>query len=271
MEHQPFNMAQCLYPITLKSEGRIVPCYKCYNCKMKRASNWSYRLMQELKVSNTAHFITLTYDTTNVPITQKGLMNLNKRHIQLFMKKLRKKNNLSLKYYVAGEYGTKTRRPHYHMILFNCHINTIQDCWQYGQIHYGTVSEASVGYTLKYISKPTRIPMWKGDDRQKEFSLMSKGIGINYIYDKRIIEWHKNDLLNRKYVNLLDGKKASMPRYYKEKLYTIEEQLLISEYLQAQEQDKQLQLLDMDSVVLRNQISERAKAQNNRYRDNTFL
>lgn len=32
-------------------------------------------------------------------------------------------------------------------------------------------------------------------------------------------QWHKNDLENRMYVNTLDNKKASMPRYYKDKIY----------------------------------------------------
>jgi len=33
-------------------------------------------------------------------------------------------------------------------------------------------------------------------------------------------KWHKSDLENRMYVNLEDGKKIAMPRYYKDKIYT---------------------------------------------------
>lgn len=149
-------------------------------------------------------------------------MTLDKKHMQDFMKRLRKRNKNQLKYYLCGEYGGKTNRPHYHLILFNADIKTIQPAWDMGQVHYGQVSEASVGYTLKYISKTQKIPLHQNDDRLKEFSLMSKGLGKSYIRET-IIRWHKEDLLNRMYCNLKDGKKIAMPRYYRDKLYTKDE------------------------------------------------
>lgn len=112
-------------------------------------------------------------------------MDLSKRDIQLFLKRLRKAHESHrgqmqpIKYYAVGEYGGITGRPHYHIILFNADIELIQDAWQNGQVHYGKVSGASVGYTLKYMTKPSRIPMHRNDDRTKEFSLMSKGLGKN--------------------------------------------------------------------------------------------
>lgn len=174
--------------------------------------------MQEEKVSRSACFLTLTYDTATVPITDKGFMNLQKRDIQLFMKRLRKSNEHKLKYYLCGEYGGKTFRPHYHALLFNAELPTIQPAWPLGSIHYGSVTGASVGYTLKYMAKPSRIPLHKNDDRQKEFSLMSKGLGSNYL-TPAMKKYHLSDLLNRMYCNLEDGKKISMPRYYKNKIY----------------------------------------------------
>lgn len=38
-----------------------------------------------------------------------------------------------------------------------------------------------------------------------------------------INRWHKSDVENRIYVNLEGNKKASMPRYYKDKIYNDEE------------------------------------------------
>lgn len=35
-----------------------------------------------------------------------------------------------------------------------------------------------------------------------------------------MIRWHKADILNRMYINVEAGKKASMPRYYKDRIYT---------------------------------------------------
>lgn len=158
-----------------------VPCGRCPECVSRRISAWSFRLMQEDKNSLSANFITLTYDTKHVPISRNGFMSLDKRDLQLFFKRLRKNQNTKgniyntpIKYYAVGEYGGTTNRPHYHLILFNASIELIQESWQKGQVHYGTVSGASIGYTLKYMSKPSRIPMHKNDDRIPEFSLMSK-------------------------------------------------------------------------------------------------
>lgn len=178
--------------------------------------------MEEDKISSSSLFITLTYDTDNVHITPRGFMNLDKRDVQLFMKKLRKQNTNTLKYYACGEYGDKTKRPHYHIILFNANLQTIQKNWKHGQIHYGTVSEASVGYTLKYMSKPIKVPLHQNDDRNKEFSLMSKGIGKSYLTHK-MLKWHHADLKERMYCNIKDNKKIAMPRYYKEKIYNQEQ------------------------------------------------
>lgn len=172
----------CLTPILIKNksthQGNVVPCGKCAACVKRRISAWSFRLMQEEKVSTSAHFITLTYDTTHVPITQNGFMSISKRHVQLFLKRLRKAHSGSqasgIKYYCVGEYGGKTKRPHYHVLLFNCDIEHVEPSWKWGQVHYGNVCGASVGYTLKYMSKPSKIPLHRNDDRVPEFSLMSK-------------------------------------------------------------------------------------------------
>lgn len=212
------------YQVKHKTQGRTipVPCGKCPECCKRRTSGWSFRLIQEEKKSESSYFLTLTYDTKHVPITQNGFMGLDKRHLQLFFKRLRKAHegygNKPIKYYAVGEYGGETFRPHYHVILFNADINKIQPAWAMGQIHYGEVNGASVGYTLKYISKPKRIPLHRNDDRLPEFSLMSKGLGANYI-TPAMCRWHTADLDNRMYCNIEGGKKIAMPRYYKDKIY----------------------------------------------------
>lgn len=176
----------CLLPIKIKNnlgDEVEVPCSKCPKCRARRISSWSFRLMQEDKVSESAHFITLTYGNTHVPITNRGFMSLAKDDVQKFFKRLRKQQDKlypdakPIRYYLAGEYGDKRKRPHYHAIMFNAKLELIQPAWQKGEVYYGTVSEASVGYTMKYISKPSQIPMHKNDDRLKEFALMSKGLG----------------------------------------------------------------------------------------------
>ena len=217
-------MAACMTPFAVRDsktqETQNVPCGKCPNCKARRVSAWSFRLMQEDKVSVTSYFLTLTYSNDTVPITKKGFMTVRKRDLQLFFKRLRKLNpETKIKYYAAAEYGDKTNRPYYHIIIFNALVETFQPAWKMGEIHYGFVSEASVGYSLKYISKPSKIPLHANDDRQRVFALMSKGLGIAYITEA-MVKWHKSELTARMYCNLKDGKKIAMPRYYKTKIYT---------------------------------------------------
>lgn len=173
----------CITPFLIRhkitGENIPVPCGKCPVCVKRRISGWSFRLRQEDKVSTSSAFITLTYDTKYVPITRNGYMCLNRRDVQLFIKRLRKNqapdySPNSIKYYAVGEYGGKSARPHYHLIMFNTDIECIDKAWGLGSVHYGTLTPQSVGYCLKYMSKPGRIPYHKNDDRIPEFSLMSK-------------------------------------------------------------------------------------------------
>lgn len=182
----------CETPFTVrhKTKGMSipVPCGRCPKCVSRRTSAWSFRLMQEEKVSDSALFITLTYDTDHVPFSKNGFMDLSRRDVQLFFKRLRKHHKgdrcKSIKYYAVGEYGGKTRRPHYHLILFNAKIESVQLAWNLGHVHYGQVTGASVGYTMKYIAKPWRA-MHCNDDRTPQFALMSKGL-VRHISRKRL-------------------------------------------------------------------------------------
>jgi len=236
--------SRCITPFQVRdkitTQWMALPCGKCPNCMKRRTSGWSFRLMKEGERSETALFVTLTYDTKYVPLTKNGYMTLKKRDIQTYMKRLRKLSDTKLKYYVCGEYGSKRDRPHYHMIIFNADAEKVEKAWSeyragfgyvpFGTIYIGEVNEASIGYTLKYMQKPGKIPKHQNDDRQKEFSLMSKGLGQNYITDA-MNKWHKNDLVNRMYVPIKDGKKIAMPRYYKDKIYSETQKLLINNHL----------------------------------------
>lgn len=220
-----------------------VPCGKCQPCFARRVSGWSKRLMEEEKDAILSWFVTLTYDNDHVPLTKNGFMTLVKKDVQDFMKRLRyySPKGVKIKYYAAGEYGSDTMRPHYHIILFNAQPDHIDRAWcengqTIGNVYYGNVQEASVGYTLKYISKKGKIPMHKRDDRQPEFSLSSTKLGAKYI--DRMGKWHEEDIMNRMYCNIEDGKKIAMPRYYKDKLYTKEQREHIGSTLAGKQEDE---------------------------------
>lgn len=144
---------RCIHPLYLPKTGLTVPCGHCNFCLSNRRADWSFRLFQETKVSQSAHFLTLTYDDSTVPVGD-DCYSLCKRDLQLFTKKLRKENGSKLRYYAVGEYGTKTNRPHYHSIMFNLQPRTVEalpNIWNLGMVHVGDVNEASIHYVTKYV------------------------------------------------------------------------------------------------------------------------
>lgn len=196
-----------------------VPCGRCPECIERRTNQWILRLTEEMKTMNPALFLTLTYSTETVPITKNGFMTLDKTDLQKFFKRLRKHHPTTIKYYGVGEYGTNKKRPHYHVIILGTYPQFIQKSWNLGDIHIGTVSSSSIAYCCKYIAKDsllTRKTKHGRDDRQIEFSLMSKKLGLNYI--KKRSDWHHADI-NRNYAIVEDGIKIPLPRYYREKIY----------------------------------------------------
>lgn len=241
-------MAQCITPLYVRNDMTMeqipVRCGKCPPCLKARVSGWSFRLQQEEKQSDSALFVTLTYSTENVPITPKGFMTLRKRDVQLMFKRIRKarpKNAKPVVYYYCGEYGGKTMRPHYHLIVFNVDHQEIIDGWSYttskkkdakryalGNVHFGEVNGASISYCLKYMQKEGRIPLHANDDRLKEYSNMSKGIGANYL-TPQMVRYHKK-VLTRVYCTMEGNVKIPMPRYYRDKIYTENEKEIIAEY-----------------------------------------
>lgn len=217
-----------------------VPCGKCPACLQNRSNSWLIRLVEESKICQTAYFVTLTYSEDSVPVTQTGLRTLQKSDFQNFVKRLRKSSSNiletrcipgtqwsvsclgSIRYYCAGEYGDKFKRPHYHAIIFNAKPENIERSWSLaleaiGDVDIAPNSEATMAYTLKYLHKGRIIPAFKGDDRLPEFSLMSKGLGVSYL-SPEMVAYHQADK-TRFYATLPGGVKTPLPRYLKQKIY----------------------------------------------------
>lgn len=244
----------CITPIMLKKETvkqavsdtyfmQKVPCGKCVECKKQRVNSWYVRLMSEMKQCSSAHFVTMTYDDDCITHSDNGLPNLDYKDVQKFFKRLRKKQEEKIKYFLVGEYGSKTGRPHYHAIIFNVNnTSNILEEWKYGFVHIGNVTDASIYYTLKYALKKTFQPYNENDDRKPEKALMSKGLGLNYLTPD-MVKHFKEDVSRP--VTFLGNKKLPLPRYYRDKLFTDSEKkirlLSMSEMLDKrydQESDK---------------------------------
>lgn len=224
---------ECLGPITVKkSPGDPkqfirVPCGKCASCLERKRSQWTFRLLQELKVSFSAWFVTLTYNDENEP----GY--ISKVDVQLFIKRLRKwisdhsADPKKLRYFIVGEYGKNTFRCHYHGILFNTpeEINLateknynkiLEDLWGKGFVHVGDVTGRSIGYTCKYIINEK--VKWIGDKKlQLSFNLMSRKPGIGVCYVEKMGSYHNENKIH--YAVGDNGKKTALPRYYRDKIF----------------------------------------------------
>lgn len=151
----------CIKTIYLRTKELSVPCGKCPECRKAKVNSWLFRLDKELERSTNPLFITLTYSDDNLIWTNDGKQTLYKKDLQDFFKRLRhhhNKNQLNatkIKYYAVGEYGSKTKRPHYHIIMFNSpDAHLIQSTWGNGHTMSLPLTGGGTNYVLKYMSKP---------------------------------------------------------------------------------------------------------------------
>lgn len=204
---------ECLRPKYLHKQDMVVPCGNCGFCAATRRSDWAVRIAYERKLHTSSCFITLTYANPHL-VWASGHPQLHRRHVQLFLKRVRKAGH-KLRYYGVGEYGSKTFRPHYHMIIFgDVPESVIRKSWDYGEVHIGTCTDESVLYTLSYMINKNDWRMSRG--RVRTFNMMSKSIGKNYL-TKAMIAWHRS---GRKNYCILDANVKHLPRYYKVKIFS---------------------------------------------------
>lgn len=208
---------ECQTPRYLSKIDMAVPCGNCVFCTATKRSDWALRLHYEGRRHLVKKFITLTYADAHLR-WKNGISQLDKRDVQLWLKRLRRAGP-KVRYYAVGEYGSKTFRPHYHIILF-CWDGfknldgLIRESWPHGHVHIGTVTEESVMYTLGYIINGKG---WKmRTRRERPFALMSKGLGKNYL-TAAMIEWHRS---GRKNYAMLYREKRHLPRYYKLQIFS---------------------------------------------------
>ena len=195
-----------------------VPCGHCRECKMDYAKQWANRMILESEDWPCNLFLTTTYRNEDLPINAaSGFPTLSKLDVQLFMKRLRKYfAPRRIRFYFAGEYGTRTHRPHYHAIIFNLGLKdfpdirihsynelkqplyyspTLEKIWSHGFILMGDVTWKTCNYVARYVTKKQKAseldlipnPDFDPEDvdsepyvlpYQPEFSLCSRRPGI---------------------------------------------------------------------------------------------
>lgn len=218
-----------------------IPCGQCIECKLNYAREWATRGMLEMNYGynggkypdGTCWFITLTYSDEYLPTavkvnTETGEkfegISLEKHDIQKFCKRLRYHYpQMKSKYISAGEYGTNTQRPHYHMIWFGIpleqeqfkkvgmsptndpywKLDKLNDIWGMGHVTIGRVTWESIGYVMRYNLKKV-----KGKDKlwyemqgmNEEFTTKSQRIGKDYLdmYQDKIYQTDSIPITNKK-------------------------------------------------------------------------
>lgn len=181
-----------------------VGCGKCEVCRTQKSKQWAVKAECEGRCWKNKTFITLTYNPENLPKDRK----LDRKHIQKFWKRLRyhtykhtkkepfgrfeglemeeipenelhemfdrnyqRKNKKPIRYINCGEYGPKTKRPHYHAVIYNFKPDDLrryakdrrgywlytskklEEIWGKGFVIIGNATTDTAAYVARYCTK----------------------------------------------------------------------------------------------------------------------
>lgn len=294
-------------------DGRIytekleIPCGQCMSCRLQYSRQWADRCLMELKYHDSAYFVTLTYSDEwlnrddQIGKTRRFYasdengsasvsLSLYKKDLQDFFKRLRYEfPDDKIRYFACGEYGDKSKRPHYHAIIYGLHLNDLKyyklsnlneiyynseklnSIWKRGYVVVGSVSWQSCAYVARYVTKKAKgvtADSYATFNMDPEFVVMSRRPGIGYGY----LEEHKEDFLRFGETFLSDVDRSircMTPRYFKQKLdLTDADRMEIIRNRQIKKAkdcvDAKLELCDYDIQELRkieeDNLIERSKA-----------
>lgn len=160
-----------------------VACRKCDNCLRRRAAMWRYRAVAEWRAASRTWMATLTLSPASVArllarcqvTASRGgttfealpdeeqflaLANEGYRHVQLWLKRLRKNTGVPVRYLAITE-AHKSGLPHFHVLLHEMdkekplRYKTLSGSWMLGRIqNYKLVTDsAGASYVTKYLFK----------------------------------------------------------------------------------------------------------------------
>lgn len=227
-----------------------LPCGQCVGCRLDYSLDWATRCLFEAQTHKKNCFVTLTYDNKNLPLNGQ----LDVRVWQDFIRELRRRHNGPIRYFHAGEYGSRFGRPHYHALLFGCdfpdrsyfkttkagsRIDTsklLTAIWGKGHCSVGDVSMESAAYVARYCMKDSKDVLDKryedengkqfdvvkktGELRTPQYVTMSRRPGIAKLWYGKF----SKDVFPHDYVMLRGSIKMPPPRYF-DGLYDLENPL----------------------------------------------
>lgn len=210
-------------------------CGQCIGCKLERSRRWAVRGTHEASLYEANSFITLTYNDENLP--RGGTLVV--KHTQDFLKRARHHIG-PFRYYLCGEYGETTWRPHYHAIIFGKDwmdkkpfsttdtgdktytSERLEQIWGMGQCLTAAVTFNSIAYVTRYCTQVRngrqaephyrRYNEWgKSYYLEPEFGNMSRKPGIG----KEWLNKYHTDVYTTDEV-IINGKKGRPPKFYDE-------------------------------------------------------
>lgn len=187
-----------------------VPCGRCFECLKQKAANWKSRLFVEHQHSKRSVFLTFTIDEEHLPFAISNSSLPIRRFFELYRRYFGK----SCKHFFVTEIG-EGGRLHYHGIMFDfqCDLDWIHQHWNYGFVWSGWCNQRTIGYIVKYITKPQSdvCPEWY---YPKTFC--SPGLGKSFLSNENVVQFHQR---SESQLIRIGTCKYTIPRYYRDKIF----------------------------------------------------
>lgn len=243
----------------------VVPCRKCIGCRIDNSRDWAVRAMHEAHMHQHNCVVHLTYRDECLP--KFGSLSLEDH--QNFLKRLRKSVEPSrIKFMLAGEYGDKDMRPHYHACLFGVDFPDryywklsrsgeklyrspqLEKLWPNGFATISNLCFQSAAYVGRYVLKKRggeqaeeRYGLVDHDTGEiigkarPEYVVASNGLGRSFFLKYGHTMWPDDFVV-------VEGRKMPIPNYYLRLLEKLDPELFAlvkekrEEYSKGQEWDR---------------------------------
>lgn len=227
---------------TDRMDSLELPCGRCMGCRQDKRLAWTIRCTHEAQLYDANTFITLSYDEDNLP----GDMSLEYGHVQLWLKRLRKRlkgvtklpdGRRPIRFFLSGEYGPTTGRPHWHAILFNAWFEdsvqlmnksyrseTADKLWSLGNTSLDLVNATTIAYVAGYTQDKlygsdayedlVNVRTGEISKRRPPLVSMSRRPGIGAGWYERFASDLFGTSESPRDIAVIQGRRRKVPSYY---------------------------------------------------------
>lgn len=237
LEMQDYPMDEC-YFVTLTYDDEHIPYSVARDEVVSHDKPYDVMLFESrLSDCDVSQIDPVRYESFSLPSNQT----LAPDDLQLFIKRLRRYQEYhygkhNVRYFACGEYGGKTFRPHYHLIVYGINLappgpsdwrkhtrgydlwssQELYRVWSKGNVIVGHCTYETCGYVARYMLKKQKGQdgdFYKLNNIVPPFSRMSlkPGIGARYF------DAHKDEIMANDEIYLATEKrgiKSKPPRYF---------------------------------------------------------